>query len=208
MTDRLISARKLPTREQLADHLGVPEISVGPIYPPTRNLPGFAEVVLDGRIERVSLVIDRAADFPPRPTADVRPAKRITVVVPDKYRRRREREEHQRAEAARRAEVERRHNLALAHMAERVVASSISQRGAIPAWVVQARAVDQARAARGVQAPVAALTASALDLDGGMGPPRPTRPARACRVCSSTVTAGGVLCEGCRGDSDLLGVTQ
>jgi hypothetical protein len=82
----------------------------------------------------------------------------------------------------------------LASGATWVEAAAAAVTGCTPAWVVGARAIDEARAARGQAGPVTALTASALGLDD-VKPPTWQRQGR-CRVCSTT-TEGARLCTDC-----------
>jgi hypothetical protein len=180
---------RMPTRAEVAQRLGVPEVALGPLYEPGRGLAGHVDAVVDRQLHRLAIVLDPIADWPARPRPPV-----PRVRVSPEFRRRREAQEHAAAEAARRSEVEARHYRALAHLAESVVASS--DRGwPRPAWLVAARAVDAERARRGITRPVSAVTAAALGLDERPGP---SRNHGKCVLCSQT--SYGAVCTSCRMD--------
>jgi hypothetical protein len=189
-SDRTLTAARLPSPEEVAAKLDIPIYSVGPITASHDGTGAFLGVTLDGRLQRIAIVLDAAAPWPARPGPPPFPAVRL----PERYAREREAREVAAADARRQAETVSRHYSALRRMAEPVVAAS-RVTGCRAAWVVAAEAVDAARAARGRAGPISALTASALGLDDREPPRWPPSRGR-CMVCSTTTT-GARLCTPC-----------
>jgi hypothetical protein len=172
-SDRVITASRLPTPAEIAAKLGVEPYNLSPVRQ-AHDGSASVDATIDGRLERVAIVIDTAASWPPKPAPAARavPAFRL----PPKYRREREARERRQAERAAQRRAIEAHYAGLRHMAEPVIASARVTE-CVPAWLLAAKAVDAERSAHGVHPPVSATVAAALGL-GDVAPPPRRRPGR------------------------------